>query len=87
MANIPYSLLRLVGSVLWLSGKASDSGARGLQRVYLRRVVFFSKTLYSLKVLVVPRKGWLRPDMTEKLLTGKLNLNTNKTEACMPEKY
>ena len=37
-----------------------------------------SKTLYSLKVLVIPRKRWLRPDRTEKLLTGTLHLNTNK---------
>ena len=45
---------------------------------YLSRVVSLSKTLYSPKVLVIPRKGWLCPDMTEKLLTGTLNLNTNK---------
>ena len=37
-----------------------------------------SKTLYSLKVLVIPRKLWLRPDTTEKLLTGMLSINTNK---------
>ena len=30
---------------------------------YLHRVM--SKTLYSPKVLVIPRKRWLRPDMTE----------------------
>ena len=29
------------------------------------------------KVLVIPRKRWLSPDMTEKLLTGTLSLNTN----------
>ena len=27
-------------------------------------------TFTSQKVLVIPRKRWLRPDMTEKLLTG-----------------
>ena len=27
-------------------------------------------TFTSQKVLVIPRKGWLRPGMTEKLLTG-----------------
>ena len=27
---------------------------------------------------LLPRKRWLRPDMTEKLLTGRLSLNTNK---------
>ena len=30
------------------------------------------------KVLVIPRKRWLRPDMTEKLLTGTLSININK---------
>ena len=32
-------------------------------------------TFTSQKVLVIPRKRWVRPDMTEKLLTGTLNLN------------
>ena len=37
----------------WLSGRVSDSGARGLGfETYLRRVVSLSKTLYSPKVLV-----------------------------------
>ena len=42
-----------------------------------------SMTLYSSKVLVIPRKRWLHPDMTEKLLTGTLNLNTNKQNTCV----
>ena len=33
---------------------------------------------YSPKVLVIPRKRWLRPDMTEKMLSVALSLNTNK---------
>ena len=45
---------------------------------YLRRVVSLIKTLYFPKVLVIPRKRWLRPEMTEQLLTGTLNLNSNK---------
>ena len=58
----------------------SDSGARSRGfETYRRRVVSLSKTLYSPKVLVnYPMKRWLRPDMTEKLLTGTLSLNTNK---------
>ena len=37
----------------WLSGRVSDSGARGRGfETYLRRVVSLSKTLYSPKVLV-----------------------------------
>ena len=64
----------------WLSGSVSDSGARGRGfETYRRRVVSLSKTLYSPKVLVnYPGKRWLRPNMTEKLLTGTLSLNTNK---------
>ena len=64
----------------FVSGRVSDSGARGRGfDTYRRRVVSLSKTLYSPKVLVnLPRKRWLRPDMTEKLLTGTLSLNTNK---------
>ena len=56
-----------------------QGGARGLRfETFPRRVLSLSKTIYSPKVLVIPRKRWLRPDMTEKLLTGTLSLNTNK---------
>ena len=59
----------------WLSGRVSDSGARGRGfETYGRRVVSLSKTLYSPKVLV----NYPGSDMTEKLLTGTLSLNTNK---------
>ena len=63
----------------WLSGRVSDSGARGRGfETYLRHVVSLSKTFYSPKILVIPRKLWLCPDRTEKLSTGMLNLKTNK---------
>ena len=72
----------ICGGAPWLSGRASDSGAgsRGFE-TYLCLVVSLIKSLYSLKALVIPRKRWLRPDMTEKLLTGTLSLNTNKQTA------
>ena len=39
--------------------------------------VRYTSYLFSLPtVLVKPRKRWLRSDMTEKLLTGSLSLNT-----------
>ena len=38
-----------------------------------------SKTHQLPTVLVKHRKRWLHPDMAEKLLTGALSLNTNKT--------
>ena len=44
----------------------------------LTRDVSLSKTLYSPKVHVIPRKQWLRPDMTEKLLTGTLGIEKQK---------
>ena len=41
------------GGARWLSGRVSDSRARGLGfETYPRRVVSLSKTLYSPKVLV-----------------------------------
>ena len=56
----------------------SDSGARGPGfETYRRRVVSLSKTLYSPKVLVnYPGSDGSISDMTEKLLTGTLSLNT-----------
>ena len=52
------------------SGRASDSGARGrgFDPHSGRRVVSLSKKFTFQKVLVIPRKQWLRPDMNEKLL-------------------
>ena len=55
------------------SDRASDSGARGrgFNPQSGRHVVSLSKIhLPPKKVLVIPRKRWLCPDMTEKLLTG-----------------
>ena len=53
------------------SGRASDSGARGRGYDPGRRVVSLGKIhLPPKNVLVIPRKRWLCPDMTEKLLTG-----------------
>ena len=47
-----YDIIR-DGGARWLSGRVSDSGARGPGfETYRRRVVSLSKTLYSPKVLV-----------------------------------
>ena len=43
----------IIGGARWLSGRVSDSGARGPGlETYRRRVVSLSKTLYSPRVLV-----------------------------------
>ena len=44
----------MLSGARWLSGRASDSRARGRGfETYLRRVVSLSKTLYSPKVLAL----------------------------------
>ena len=37
-------------------------------------------TIYFRKVLVIPRKRWLHPDMTEKLFTWTLSKKRNETK-------
>ena len=66
-------MTRTIRKARWPSGRASDSGARGrgFDSHSGRRVVSLSKIhLPHKKVLVIPRKRLLRPDMTEKLFTG-----------------
>ena len=53
-----------------LASFASDSG--GVRNLPPSCCVL-GKALFSLEVLLISRKWWLRPDMTEKLLTGKLS--------------
>ena len=58
----------------------SDSGARsrGFDAYLCRNVSLSKDTFTPRKVLVIPRKWWLRPDMTEKLLNGTVSININK---------
>ena len=56
----------------------TDSRGPGLDPDRRHRVVPSSTTHYLPTALVKPRKRWLRPDMTEKLLTGTLSFNTSK---------
>ena len=43
--------------------------------------------IYSPKVLVIPRKGWLHPNMTEKLFTGTLKFNQSTNQPTFPRIY
>ena len=61
-----------LGGGAWPSGRASDSGerGRGFDPHSGRLVVSLSKIhLPPKKVLVIHRKRWLCPDMTENILT------------------
>ena len=63
--------------------RTPDSGAKGRGfDTDLRRVVSLSKNTFTPpKVLIIPRKRWLRPDMTEKNVYWdvKPQQNQNKT--------
>ena len=62
--------------------RASDSGSGDSGSILGRVGVLFplARDIYSPKVLVIPRNRWLRLNMTEKLFTGTLNKNQNKTK-------
>ena len=59
----------------------SDSGSRGwgFEPYSCCRVVSLSKTYLPPKVLVIPRKLWLSPNMTKNCLPG-FKHQTNKTK-------
>ena len=61
--------------------RASDSGSGDPGSILGQVGVLFpgARDIYSPKVLVIPRNRWLRLNMTEKLFTGMLNHNQNKT--------
>ena len=69
--------------------RASDSESIGSVSDPHRRhhVVSLSKTHKLSTLLVKPRKLWLRPNMSEKLLTGTLSLNTNKQTRKGPDTW
>ena len=51
----------------WPSGRVSDSGARGRGSILTQVAILciWARYIYLQKVIVFPRKRWLRPDMTE----------------------
>ena len=57
----------------------SDSGARGRGSIPTLAVLC-PRHIYSQKITGNTLEGGLHPDMTEKLLTGTLSINTNKTK-------
>ena len=72
-----------VGGRTGLMARASDSGSGDPGSILGRVGVIVSlskRHLLPKKVLVIPRNRWLRLNMTEKLFTGTLNHNQNKTK-------
>ena len=67
------NLAKVVLEAPWPSGRDSDSGMRSRVGSSLRSAccILEQDTSISQNVLVIPRKLWFRPEMTEKLFTGK----------------
>ena len=74
-----YSLhLAAMGSVLawWLMPQTPDPEVGGTSPTRVKPCCVPEQgTFTPKKVLVIPRKRWLRPNMTEKLFTGMLRIN------------
>ena len=64
----------------WPKGRASDSIARGRGSILTQVAVFCLSKIYlpPKSTEIIPRKRWLRPDMTEKLFTGTLSKTRNE---------
>ena len=62
-------------NVFTIYGRGGHLG-RATRTSYTKRLFPFPKDTFTpQKVLVIPRKRWLRPNMTNKLFTGTLRIN------------
>ena len=60
----------------WLMLRTPDPEVGGLSPTRVKPCFVLEQgTFTPQKVLVIPRKRWLRPNMTEKLFTGTLRIN------------
>ena len=61
------------------SGSRSRGGGGGSSPTLAKQCCVLEQgTFTPKKVLVIPRKGWLHPNMTEKLFTGSLRINQHE---------
>ena len=60
----------------WLMPRTPDPEAGGSSPTRVKQCCVLEQgTFTPQKVLIIPRKRWLRPNMTEKLFTGTLRIN------------
>ena len=64
----------------WLERRTPDRETRVRSSAGSVYCFLEQETFTPPKVLVIPRNRWLRLNMTEKLFTGTLNHNQNKTK-------
>ena len=64
---------------LWLMPRTPDPEVWGSSPTRVKPCYVLEQgTFTPKKVLVIPRKRWLHPNMTEKLFTGMLRINQPK---------
>ena len=74
----PVRFLHTVGSAVawWLMPRTPDPEVGGSRPTRVKPCCVLEQgTFTPQKVLVIPRKRWLRPNMTEKLFTGTIRIN------------
>ena len=77
-----YWLKNILMGIWWPSGRASYSKSKGPWfDPYWGHCVVLEQDTLPLEYWLIPRKRWLCPDMTEKLLTRRLNLNTKTNKS------
>ena len=60
----------------WLMPRTPDPEVGGSSPTRVKPCCVLEQGIFTpQKVLVIPRKRWLRPNMTEKLLSGTLRIN------------
>ena len=62
----------------WLTPQTQDPEFWGSSPTHVAVLCPCARHIYPQKVLVIPRKLWLSPNMTEKLFTGTLSIKTNQ---------
>ena len=67
----------------WLMPRTQDPEVRGSSPTQVKPCCVLKQgTFTPQKVLVIPRKWWLRPNRTEKLFTGMLRINQSSISCC-----
>ena len=75
--------MKLTRFVWWLMPRTQDPEVGGLSPTRVKPCCVLEQgTFTPQKVLVIPRKRWLRPNMTEKLFTWTLRINQPTRFVC-----
>ena len=72
----------------WLMPRTPDPEVGGSSPTRVKPCCVLKQGIFTpQKVLVIPRKQWLRPNMTEKLFTGTLRINQPTNQQFQASSY